>query len=376
MNTLPAGEIPSNTSPARDLRITYMNGQREKKTDPNEWLWDGYLATRNLTLLVSQWKTGKTTLISVLLSRLAHGGTLAGLPVRAGRAVVVSEESIEHWEARHATLNFGDNVGFICRPFRGRPTPDDWLDLIELLVTEHRERPIDLVVIDPLASFMPARTENNAAVMLEVLLPLQRLTTLGICVLVLHHPRKGESTPGRAARGSGALTGHMDILIEMDWFGQPQDDDRRRKLSAFSRHKQTSRRLVIELTPDGTDYISHGDFSELDRNAGWPVLMGVLDDANRKLTKQDIRKQWPADYECPSDATLWRWLEAAVKEGQVRKGGTGRRHQAFVYWLPAKEEEWASNPYRLPDLPEMPDPEVEWSLAFRERQRKKAEVKS
>src|SRR5688500_2294227 len=53
------------------------------------WLWQGYLAPGALTLLTSQWKAGKTTLVSVLLARLGTGGTLAGLPLGAGNAVVV-----------------------------------------------------------------------------------------------------------------------------------------------------------------------------------------------------------------------------------------------------------------------------------------------
>ena len=31
------------------------------------WLWHGYLAAGQVTLLTSQWKAGKTTLLSVLL---------------------------------------------------------------------------------------------------------------------------------------------------------------------------------------------------------------------------------------------------------------------------------------------------------------------
>ena len=30
------------------------------------WLWDGFLAAGNLTLLTSLWKSGKTTLVSCL----------------------------------------------------------------------------------------------------------------------------------------------------------------------------------------------------------------------------------------------------------------------------------------------------------------------
>ena len=59
-----------------------------------DWLWRGYLAAGNVTLLTSQWKAGKTTLLALLLDRLRVGGLMAGLPVRAGKAVVVSEESL------------------------------------------------------------------------------------------------------------------------------------------------------------------------------------------------------------------------------------------------------------------------------------------
>src|SRR5438309_6708988 len=63
------------------------------------WLWHGYLGPGKMTLLTSQWKSGKTTLVSLLLARMAGGGALAGLPVAAGRAAVISEESPQLWDA-------------------------------------------------------------------------------------------------------------------------------------------------------------------------------------------------------------------------------------------------------------------------------------
>ena len=41
-------------------------------------LWHGLLARGNLTRLTGLWKTGKTTLLSLLLSRRKQGGSLAG----------------------------------------------------------------------------------------------------------------------------------------------------------------------------------------------------------------------------------------------------------------------------------------------------------
>src|SRR5262245_49468462 len=74
------------------------------------WLWHGYVAHGNVTLLTSQWKSGKTTLVSVLLVRRRAGGTLAGQRVARGKTVVVSEEGPVHWNTRRGKLNFGNSV--------------------------------------------------------------------------------------------------------------------------------------------------------------------------------------------------------------------------------------------------------------------------
>lgn len=102
------------------------------------WLWQGYLAPGNVTLLTSQWKTGKTTLIAILLARLLEGGSLCGQALARGRAVVVSEEGNTHWSLRGRKLGIGDNVRFICRPFRGKPRVDEWQGLIDRLTEATR----------------------------------------------------------------------------------------------------------------------------------------------------------------------------------------------------------------------------------------------
>jgi hypothetical protein len=332
------------------------------------WLWQGYLAPGAVTLLTSQWKSGKTTLASVLLARLKAGGPLAGLPVAPATAVVVSEEGPEHWLRRARTLDFGDHVGWFCRPFRGKPTAAEWLALLDGLAAVRRQRGLDLVVIDPLAAFLPGRTENDAACVLDALAPLQRLTAQGVAVLVLHHPRKGKSPAGHAARGSGALSGFADILIEMRWHGRAAADNRRRRLRALSRYDETPRDLVIELNAEGTDYQAYGSAADEDFAAHWEALQAVLAQAAHKLTRPEIRRQWPAEA-VPADKTLYRWLQAAVGRGLVRQGGRGLRGQPFRYWLPARdagftddlsvlleqlERAYPPRPGREDDLPDLP----------------------
>ena len=165
------------------------------------------IALHCIALLTSQWKSGKTTLISVLLSRLGKGGVLAGQPVSAGRAVVVSEEDIGSWRERDQVLPLGDHIDWFFQPFLGKATYEDWRALLEQIGRIHEEHPIQLLVIDSLANLSPMRSENEASEMLKTLQPLQALTSRGISVLVLHHPQKRTSLPGQSARGSGALSG-------------------------------------------------------------------------------------------------------------------------------------------------------------------------
>ena len=108
---IPPGDLPDELWPD-DLRRV---GQT-----PLAWLWHGYLKPGAVTLLTSRWKSGKTTLLSVLLSRLASGGELAGRAVAPGKAVVVSEESPEQWASRGRQLDFGRHV---CWLSLSRPRP-------------------------------------------------------------------------------------------------------------------------------------------------------------------------------------------------------------------------------------------------------------
>jgi AAA domain len=316
------------------------------------WLWHGYLAPGNVTLLTSQWKSGKTTLVSVLLSRLRTGGGLAGLPLAKTKAVVVTEEAPAHWLRRSEKLDFGDHVAWLCRPFRTKPTPEEWQALLRHLGEEALRQGVGLVVIDPLAAFLPGRDESHAGLMLEALMPLQELTGRGLAVLVLHHPSKGEPPEGQAARGSGALSSYVDILVEMRGLTRAGEGDRRRRLQAWSRHEETPRQRIIELNADGTDYVVLGDAQQAEFADSWLRLREVLEDATDKLTRAEIQGAWPEGQVRPDEATLWRWLERALAEGLVCREGKGHRNSPFRYWLPAKLAEWERDGLVLPPLPD------------------------
>src|SRR5204862_7541827 len=130
-----------------------------------------------------------------------------------------------------------------------RPAPAAWAYLIDHALDLRAAGQLDLFAVDPLASFLPGRSESDAGTLLEMLQPLQRLAAAGAAVLILHHPRKKPSDEGSSARGSGALLGFVDIILELHRVGQLHSDERRRRLIGLSRHADTPRKLVYEFDP-------------------------------------------------------------------------------------------------------------------------------
>jgi hypothetical protein len=306
-----------------------------------EWVWPGYLARGAVTLLTSQWKTGKTTLLSVLISKMARGGELAGLTVAPARVAVASEESLDCWQRRGERLGFGDGLCYFCQPFAGRPTLAAWEALVDRLAWLGRERGIEVVVIDPLAAVIPSGAENQTGMLLDVLAPLSRLTRQGQAVLVLHHPSKGAATAGRLARGCGALCASVDILMEMNLLSSALETDRRRRLDAWSRFDETPRRRLIELSEEGRDYHLILEPEQEDTfSRYWPAVERLLAFPPRKLTRQEMLTEWRSKATAPSPMTLWRVLDRAVANGHLLCEGSGERNDPFRYWLAVLPSEW------------------------------------
>jgi AAA domain len=294
--------------------------------------------------LTSLWKAGKTTLVSMLLARRKTGAPLAGLAVKPGKTLIVSEEHASLWTDRLNHYDFGGNVCFILRPFPAIPRPEEWRALIERILQLQSQHGIDLLVIDPLAPFL--RAENHARSVLEALLPLRELTNREMAVLALHHPGKGERRIGQSARGSGALLGHADIIVEMRHPGG-DPHTRRRRFLALSRHQQTPAQMLLELNVDATDYVPAVETDQAcdDFPSKWEVLRMVLEDAPQKLTRRDILLEWPEDFDQPDPGTLSRWLNRALVCQSILREGSGHKSDPFRYWLPEKVAQWrADNP--------------------------------
>jgi hypothetical protein len=315
------------------------------------WIWDGYLARGNITLLTSLWKAGKTTLVAGLLERLGSAGKFLDHACAQARALVVSEESREHWAERRRLFPIGPHAELITRPFLTRPSPRQWSDLIDHALRLRAKKRLDLFVVDPLASFLPGHSESDPGTLLTMLQPLQMLAGRGVAVLILHHPRKEASEEGSTARGSGALLGYVDIILELHRFGRLATDECRRKLVGLSRHKATPRRLAYQWAPDTGAFERLDDLDSLRYRENWDQVRALLKKRKMSATRRDLLDEWPDEQNKPSSRTLWDWLTRAVASKKAVCSGSGTRTDPFRYRLRNSDDDY----YDRGELPPLKD---------------------
>lgn len=326
-----------------DLRPMDQLADPDDPTGPTRWLWDGYLARGNLTLLTSQWKAGKTTLIAGLLRAMAAGGPFLGRPAAPGRAVVVSEESPDHWAERVRAVPVGPHARLVSRPFPLRPTLEQWFELVARVEAVSAPEPVDLLVVDTLAAFLPGRTDSDPVAVLDFLAPLRLLSKSGAAVLVLHHPRKKAAEEGSAARGSGPLLGAVDVVLELHRVSQLPTDANRRRLVGRSRLAGTPPALAYEWTPGTADFRAVDDVADVRFRENWDQVAGALGAGPR--THREVLAGWPADRPPPSAPQLYEWLGRAVRDGRAVRTGAGTKTNPFRFALPSERRNG------LPDLP-------------------------
>jgi hypothetical protein len=218
------------------------------------WLAPGYLLRGSVSVLSGQGAGGKSSLVVAWTLSAAAGTPIGGFaPVEPLRVVNYNtEDDREEQQRRYSaalTASKTDpatmrrvvrcgptDVGtlFERNADTGRVGPTEAMDALELLCTSAGA---DLLVCDPLAELHNAEENDNTAMRAVVAAFRSFAKRLNIAVLILHHDRKGNSTPGDMdrMRGASSLGGAVRVALtlttmtaeEADKLGV-QPDQRRR----------------------------------------------------------------------------------------------------------------------------------------------------
>jgi hypothetical protein len=332
-NSAPTGADQRGTAQASGFPAPIPASQL-RRTDPNtKWTWDGYVGPEIITLLSAVWKGGKSTLLAHLLRAFqSKGDIFCGQAIKPARILYITEEGEGLWADRRDKLGLTDNVHFLIRPFPGKADKVGWAAFVKYILDVLAENPADVIIFDPLNNLWPVKDENNAPEVTEALLPLRALGA-GRAIILVHHVRKSDGAEGTASRGSGALPGFVDIIVEMRRYAPNNRTDRRRVLAAWSRYEETPAELVVELTAGG--YVAHGDKRAVMLNKIVAVLNDILPTESPGWDVKTIVEEWPSGDTEPQKQMLYEVLGDHAAHRWSREGG-GKRGAAYRYWKTAK----------------------------------------
>jgi hypothetical protein len=302
-----------------------------------EWVWEGYLPRGGMTLLTALWKVGKTTLLTHLFRAFCRKEKMfCGRLLIPSKVLIVSQEPDAIWAKRRQQHGLKDAVAHFQggdsdypQPFKVKPNHRQWESLVAHLAARVKPNDYGLVVIDPIADFWPVENENDASEVTAALLPLRQITHAGANLLLLHHPRKSGGKEGTAPRGSGALMGTVEVLMEMERVRPNDLSNRERLIRAVSRYDETPKQLVIELTKEG--YVARGSRTEAAADRYCRQILNILPSSAPGLTVPEIREKWPEGFTKPSGTSLRNVLREGEKQGKWVRTGSGARNDAGRY---------------------------------------------
>ncbi|MEQ8843366.1 MAG: AAA family ATPase [Phycisphaerales bacterium] len=322
--------IPAPTNPAPGgagiaFTLTAL-GELGPSASP-DWIWPGYIARGGVTLLTGLWKAGKTTLLGHLLRDLPLGTGLVDVPM-ADPVAIVSEEPAQVWARRRDALDLGSSILLLQRESFARPSHQQWVDLIDRLTDAVRERSLAMVVFDTLPSLWPVHNENDASEVVHALAPLRNINNAGAGVLLIHHPRKGEGDQAQASRGSGALPGFVDAIVELRRFNPQDPGDTRRKLTGYGRYAEVPPEMVIDLTPQG--YRVLGQPGTVHAQGMQAIIEGLLPSEPPGMTVEQVLERWP-EATRPGLRHLRNVLNQGAEDERWERRGRGVRHEPHEY---------------------------------------------
>jgi hypothetical protein len=255
---------------------------------------NGLIARGTITLLGAHPKAGKTTLLIHACREWVQQNL---------RVVYLSEDSRAVWRER--VKRFPELNTLILNAIP-RAHPENWARAI-------RELKPDIVIVDTIRRFMPAKDENDSALVAAALAPFVDLTQHlpRTAIVLVHHTKKSLSSEGEITdiAGSHAFTAEVDAILLL---APIKEQKRQRVLTPIAGRlwNLSPEPLVLELSEDASEYRVVGTAEE------------VLPETQARSTKEKILHALRVLGEATA-TEITQWLREqgeAVSESRVKHG--------------------------------------------------------
>jgi hypothetical protein len=199
-----------------------------------------------------------------------------------------------------------------------------------------RENDLGVLVVDTWDRWTSLRgdSENSSGAVNEALEPLQAAAAAGLAVLIISHQRKSSGEFGDAVRGSNALTGGVDIVVELERPGASlRLSKNARVLRAVSRFTATPEEFYLELGEDVGGFTAIDSPEEARAAADREEVLRAVTEVPGSTTSALAER-----VELPR-ATVGRHLSGLLDSGQVARMGAGKKGDPHTWHLPGEEAE-------------------------------------
>ena len=335
----PNGDGKQAQSPESD--VTNIKGLRllsKVKAKSTEWLWEGYIALGEVTIVEGDPATNKSSLANCLAALLTRGKKMPGAPAtgrrprKGGALFLVGEDSIDK-TVRARLKAAGADLSQVA-VMEDVAIPDDLPTIAKAI----RAVGAKLLVIDTLNDFFACNVLSHQQVR-RVLRKLRRLAErTNIAVVILRHFVKSGS--GRSLfRGGGSVGITAVVRSQLKLFRHPDDPNLRVLIHDKCTLGSLSPSLMFEVVPDDGGKTFHLEWhgkcdltiADLEqKHKGSPTLEAAETFLMDKLADGPKEVVWLVEQ--ARGLCSKRTLDEAKKSLGVKtiREGKGQNHK--VYW--------------------------------------------
>lgn len=283
-----------------------------------------YFAEGTVTLLHGDPKAGKSTLAMGVVRSVLFGEDFLKEPVTPGPVVYLTEEHAATFghPLRLAGVEQHSDLHILDWPsVSGVP----WADVVAEALEYAESVGARLLVIDPFAHWagFAGDGEQDSAAILKALKPLLRGRRAGFCILLVHHSRKAGGGVISGARGSSAVTGGVDVVLDLGHERGMRDNAR--ALRASGRLPALPARRVIELQGGRYRALRVGEAAGIIGEA--QVLAGLPTDATDPIGVEQLALALGA-----GKTSVQAILNALMEDGRAVVTGEGKKGDPKRYY--------------------------------------------
>lgn len=311
----------------------------EAESEPVEWICKPWLARGAITELDGAPKSaGKTTFALAMCAATLKGEDFMGHPTTKSRIVYLTEESETSFRAALERAGISESPDFHIlfwkqtHGIRDRSEESAWAQIVDEAMQYAKTIGAAVVVVDTFAQFarLTGDGENSAGEVLKAMLPIQKARDEGLAVLVIRHERKVGGGVGASGRGSNALSGAVDIILQLK---RPEGSHpvNLRKIEAISRFDEIPAELTVSLTDGKYEVLGKSDAVAVPL-AMKRVIECLTAEQPNKLSVKQLEKTTGL-----ARTTLQSALEQLESQDRVVRSGNGKKGDPILYQRNAAE---------------------------------------